>query len=198
MTIIPLFPTNVHHVAVDNYSDIKEDLIGFVEAKKAADPKGVKKSNTGWHSELLSDGPILSTINSTLIKFFNDNSYYDLSSFEVTSHWLNINEPGDTNVLHCHPGSHMSGVLWLNIPPESGDISFESPNAYSQWDVMKNYTMEIRQQTLSYSMFDFTPEEGAMIFFPASLYHAVNENKSDTRRISAGFNLRLWSEKTDT
>ena len=77
MTIIPLFPTNVHHVAVDNYSDIKEDLIGFVEAKKAADPKGVKKSNTGWHSELLSDGPVLSTINTALIKFFNDINFID-------------------------------------------------------------------------------------------------------------------------
>ena len=27
MTIIPLFPTNIHHVAVDDYADIKADLI---------------------------------------------------------------------------------------------------------------------------------------------------------------------------
>ena len=59
MTIIPLFPTNIHHVAVDNYSDIKADLIGFVDAQKVADPKGITKSNTGWHSQLSDSGIVL-------------------------------------------------------------------------------------------------------------------------------------------
>ena len=72
MTIIPLFPTNIHHVAVDNYSDIKADLIGFVDAQKVADPKGITKSNTGWHSQLSDSGIVLNTINSALIKFFNN------------------------------------------------------------------------------------------------------------------------------
>tara|TARA_B100000287_G_scaffold252521_1_gene237256 strand:- start:989 stop:1525 length:537 start_codon:yes stop_codon:yes gene_type:complete len=171
MTIIPLFPTNIHHVAVDNYSDIKADLIGFVDAKKNADPEG--GTNTGWHSELLNSGIVLNTINSALIKFFNNNNYYNIQNFEVTSHWLNVNKPGDNNVLHCHPGAQMSGVLWIHTPPESGDLIFESPNAYNQWEVMKNYTNEIRQQTLAYTVFDFTPDEGSLVFFPGSLYHSV-------------------------
>ena len=194
MTIIPLFPTNIHHVAVDNYSDIKADLIGFVDAQMVADPKGITKSNTGWHSQLSDSGIVLNTINSALIKFFNNNNYYNIKNFEVTSHWLNVNRPGDTNILHCHPGAQMSGVLWIHTPPDSGDLIFESPNAYNQWEVMKNYTNEIRQQTLAYTVFDFTPDEGSLVFFPGSLYHAVGENKSDDVRYSAGFNLKLWSD----
>ena len=93
MTIIPLFPTNIHHVAVDDYADIKADLISFIDAQKAADPKGITKSNTGWHSQSLKDGPVLGTINSALIKFFNSNNYYNIQNFEVTSHWLNMNKP---------------------------------------------------------------------------------------------------------
>ncbi len=168
MTIIPLFPTNIHHVAVDNYSDIKADLIGFVDAKKSADPEGVTKSNTGWHSELLNSGIVLNTINSALIKFFNNNNYYNIQNFEVTSHWLNVNRPGDSNVLHCHPGAQMSGVLWIHTPPESGDLIFESPNAYNQWEVMKNYTNEIRQQTLAYTVFDLLTASGSAFFFAST------------------------------
>ena len=88
----------------------------------------------------------------------------------------------------------MSGVLWIHTPPDSGDVIFESPNAYNQWEVMKNYTNEIRQQTLAYTVFVFTPDEGSLVFFPGSLYHAVGENKSDDVRYSAGFNLKLWSD----
>ena len=54
--------------------------------------------------------------------------------------------------------------------------------------------MKLDNQTLAYTVFDFTPDEGSLVFFPGSLYHAVGENKSDDVRYSAGFNLKLWSD----
>ena len=51
---------------------------------------------------------------------------------------------------------------------------------------MKNYTNEIRQQTLAYTVFDFTPDEGSLVFC-SSLYHAVIK-QIIMIKYSAGFN----------
>ena len=48
----------------------------------------------------------------------------------------------------------------------------------------------------------FTPSDGLLLFFPAELYHSVDENKSNITRYSLAFNIipidTLGSEKNDS
>src|SRR5262245_7725263 len=31
--------------------------------------------------------------------------------------WINVNRPGDRNVLHCHPGCFLSATCYVKVPP---------------------------------------------------------------------------------
>ena len=48
------------------------------------------------------------------------------------SGWINVNPKGGSNILHSHPNSHWSGVLYIQQPTEvdgfSGMIEFVNPN----------------------------------------------------------------------
>ena len=47
------------------------------------------------------------------------------------SGWINVNPKGGSNILHSHPNSHWSGVLYIQQPTEvdgfSGMIEFVNP-----------------------------------------------------------------------
>ena len=53
---------------------------------------------------------------------------------KMNSMWININGPGNYNHSHNHPGCDLSGVLWLKVPENSGNIVFESPQSFTQKD----------------------------------------------------------------
>ena len=85
----------------------------------------------------------------------------------------------------------MSGVFWISTPEDSGQLVFESPNAFGQNRQISKYSDEIKSRTNAYPAFDVDPHEGTIMFFPASLYHSVSVNKCKDTRISAGFNLNF-------
>src|SRR3990172_2204168 len=43
--------------------------------------------------------------------------------------WINVNRPGDSNVLHCHPGCFLSATYYVKVPPDmkGGGIVFRDP-----------------------------------------------------------------------
>ena len=47
-----LFPTIIHHVKVNNFKFIQDELVNFAYQEREKDPIGVKKSNKGgWQSQ---------------------------------------------------------------------------------------------------------------------------------------------------
>ena len=94
----------------------------------------------------------------------------------LTSLWFNISSFGHWNTFHTHgmpypfPPKSLSGVLYLQTPPNCGDICF---------DTLQN------DGTGTYS---HSPQEGEIIFFPRTLSHMVEPNLSKEDRISIAFN----------
>src|SRR5262249_51176969 len=43
--------------------------------------------------------------------------------------WINVNQAGDHNVLHCHPGAFLSATYYAKVPPamKGGEIVFRDP-----------------------------------------------------------------------
>ena len=88
--------------------------------------------------------------------------------------WLNVNSKGDSNIRHTHFNSSilLSGVFYVKVPPNSGNIRFYDPRGISIHNPPDN-------------RYYF----GMLLFFPSWFEHSVEENKSDEERMSIGFNI---------
>ena len=85
------------------------------------------------------------------------------------SFWFNRMSPGHSTTLHTHDDGYelISGVYYLDVPEESGDILMHLPE-----EVLK-----------------ISPQAGVMLMFPPDLAHEVTENHSQQSRLSMAFNI---------
>ncbi len=98
------------------------------------------------------------------------------ASLRLMNLWFNANPPGAFNHVHVHPGSLLSGVLWIKIPDDSGDLFLRDPT-------------EMNSYCLGSACVTFPAEEGTLLLFPSHIPHNVGVNKSEDTRISVSFNL---------
>ena len=103
--------------------------------------------------------------------------------------WVNINKKDSYNISHLHPKCQLSGVLYLDVPLNSGHITFYNPVGKIlsyDWgeDNVNNYnnytasTLTMRAEPLRYYL------------FPSWLIHEVEVNKTNKERISISFNFK--------
>lgn len=86
--------------------------------------------------------------------------------------WFNIARPGESTGWHDHKDrSVLSGVYYLKVPDNAGDILFRKR------DKDKIVEWNIRSET------------GKLILFYSNIEHSVTINKSNHDRISIAFNL---------
>ena len=83
-------------------------------------------------------------------------------------YWFNMARPGESTGVHNHKDeSTISGVYYLQVPPDSSDLYFLPVDAVE---------------------FSVKAVVGRMILFPSHLDHYVTENRSNEPRISLAFN----------
>ena len=186
-----LFPVCLHDYVFDEFDE--EGLIKFCYEQKEKDSEGQVKSNRGgWHSSFfdITDDNIISThlkrgLGKSIFTCLNPNF-----GVEVT-YWIMINPPNTYNTSHTHPEAHLSGVMWIKIPKNSGDISFNNPYEFTGYIEAKSYIEEVRNQTGFHASYIVHPKSGKMITFPSSLRHEVKVNESDEDRIAVSYNIRI-------
>lgn len=173
---------------------------------KAFDPKPVLK----WAKHFLNTSPTNRTISNekgfqynldlsktdltavlapvfNVVQNFFENEFQLKEGVHVTAGnaWLNINPPGCFNWDHTHPGSFYSGVAYLQIPKNSGEIRFNNPG-FSPGPYAKETTKDRWNLHGSYWL---QPEAGDIFLFPSCLNHRVHPNNSRRERISIAFNI---------
>ena len=92
--------------------------------------------------------------------------------FPVDEYWFNIAKPGESTGWHDHKDNAvLSGVYYLSVPKNSGNIQFrkKAKDGSQEWSV--------------------NSKEGKMIIFDSKIEHSVPINKSNKNRISLAFNL---------
>ncbi len=190
---INLFPSVIHQIDVNGFDEIQHKLIDYAYDLKKKDPEGVKISNRGgWQS---SDFKIKSE--DDVLHYFLANCLKGIptiqESFNIkATAWININKLGDYNIKHYHPNCDLSGVLWIKIPKDSGDIIFENPTAFQSYNEIDSYMDDFKNRNNIYQSYYFPPIEGRLFIFPSHLQHHVNENESNKDRISVSFNIALY------
>lgn len=179
--IIPLWPTNVvtTSVDIDNTSMISATYdLKFNESAITKSNYGGWQSNTQLH-ENNTFTELFSKISNKLCLVFQTKCV----TFKQT--WACINKTDDFNLIHAHGNQyHISGVYYLQVPLNSGDIAFRDPRPAA----INSATQQIFGQGDSEN---FTPVNNQLIFFPSYLEHFVLPNKSKQDRISISFDAIL-------
>jgi hypothetical protein len=101
--------------------------------------------------------------------------------------WANVNEPGDYNMLHMHPGCHLSIVYYVTpgtpIPDSgtNGRLELRDPRPVATYSAMPGGAES--------GVILIGPEAGMMVTFPAWIEHAVHPFRGEGPRISIAINI---------
>ena len=114
--------------------------------------------------------------------FKNDVMKYK-NDFKITTSWLTLSKKNQYSKLHKHTNCMFSGILYLNTNEKDGNLYFENVNNRSFFIVPEEYNF---YNTYS---FNVIPKIGRIVFFPSELYHKIELNKTNSKRISLAFNF---------
>jgi uncharacterized protein (TIGR02466 family) len=132
--------------------------------------------------------PLLNYLNVVCREYLKLLGYNEKCYMEVTS-WLQVNQPGSYFVRHDHYGAIVSGVLYIEVPENSGDILFHNPLETRR--MTETFFTKIKKEENEYNFNHVTykPIVGEMLIFEPWLHHTVQQNRSDKNRISIGINI---------
>jgi uncharacterized protein (TIGR02466 family) len=117
------------------------------------------------------------------LKVNNKLNFYFLNS------WIVKHLPNDFAQQHCHGNSLISGVLYLNVPENSGDIKFHKSYSYQN---LFHQSILIDFEEYNYTnaeTWTVKSQKNSLLLFPSFLEHSVTKNLSNENRYSLAFNL---------
>lgn len=183
------WPTTLYFKDFEDCEAFNKDLEQKILAWSERDPGVAKTNRHGWHSpSTMQDMPEFAELTRRLYEM-----QYEIYAAEglagepfLGNMWANINYPGSSNATHIHPNCLWSGSYYVAVPDNSGNIYFEDPRTPSLMTMPRRSRPEpLNHQRVIQSQ----PQPGRAIMFPAWLNHGVNENVSDSIRISIAFNF---------
>ena len=83
---------------------------------------------------------------------------------------------------------HFSGLYYLKVPKDSGDIVFY--NSFHEGNSFYNKKFN-EYNSHNSSTFTYGPQESTFLMFSGSVKHAVKRNESKQDRISIAFDINL-------
>ena len=139
--------------------------------------------------------PLIKEINTHSSKFAKEfvNSVRGKNEQSLINIWININSYKDTNKVHNHPFSEISGVYYIKTPDKCGHIVFEHPAK----DILEYYWTESSIEFNEYNSPTWWKPavENTLYLFPSWLKHRVEPNLNKTEeRISISFNTNEKGE----
>jgi len=106
----------------------------LIQDERERDPAGMSRSTVlGWHStdqlHRRSEWQEFVAILHKAIAEVGHSYRIDTKqvSLELATCWAIVNGNLASSVVHCHPNSFLSGVYYVNVTEESGDIFFQDP-----------------------------------------------------------------------
>lgn len=173
MTFTSLYPTPIWHL--NNNQDHPKDCISWALSFKTDNE--TKISNRGGFQS----STMTSWDNFPYFEYIKKKLEF-MPPVEFGNWWININEQGNYNIAHTHPGSDLS-VVWYLTNNFSSPIKFISPFQYERSKLYDR--MGLHNEHL------FKCDVGDILIFPGDLMHYVEQNPLEEVRVSVAFNLRF-------
>lgn len=115
---------------------------------------------------------------------------WDLSGFRLAleSLWINILAPGGMHSGHIHPGSVISGTVYVAMPDGAGALKLEDPRLPLMMAApqLREDAGEDRRRFVYLS-----PGHGDIVMWESWLRHEVMPHQGEDPRISISFNYAL-------
>ena len=186
--MINIFNVDIYKKQLD--IDNKKLIKYILDLKKQSQGRKVS-SPTGWQSM---DLPMKENIFSKLIKEISKNFYKYIdnlsleSEFKIVNMWANVNGYKDYNVIHGHGNVVVSGVYYLKIPKDSGNIFFINPASEAIQITWQKCIKDFTEKNSPF--FNINAIESGLILFPGWIKHGVQPNLNKKQdRISLSFNI---------
>jgi len=192
ITNYALFPTIVTEVECDLFKYIQGDLTRWIYNYHSKNESVIISNRGGWQSSSeFFDDPSFSEFAEYIVRNANHALCHYTRQFRLNNMWININKKGNYNIIHDHPSSIISGVLWIKTPKNCGNFVFRNPQFFVENPLIRFADKNVQKKQNYYLNYDFEPKEGSMILFASHLLHSVEENQSNEDRISIAFNLDI-------
>lgn len=183
----PAFSTPIFKDIINLNKDILNPILRNINFKRI-------NTDDRFHSEdyKILDNDLNFLKNRILQKI--DEYAYDVLGFanrhkiKITDSWVMKHVLGDSSEIHWHPNSIISGCLYLQTNPESGNICFFREQSMFN-DVLD---FEIIENNMNAKEVQVTPTDGTILLFPSTTKHGVNPSKSQVPRFCLAFNT--WIE----
>lgn len=187
------FPTPILSEKIQNFSKINELLLNKIQQIRQTIPVGGKNwigkpYNTCGTYNIVDDNIFDHIKNeiTAMVHLFASRLGVDVNKnkFKCNEGWLNIYKQNDFQEFHHHAGHQFSAVYYVQTPPNSSEIIFESPLAPDMKPlpiVLHNYVTDSRAK--------YNVDAGQCIIFRSNLRHCVPSHQGTDERISLAFNF---------
>ena len=185
---INIFIDSVFETIIDFDNSLILDIINNIDVNESR----VISNRGGWQSLSHTLGKYL--IIDELFKFkiypyveaVLDKYKINIDHKKLTfNYWININRKYNYNRLHDHSNSILSGVYYIKVPQNSGEIIFHKESKCNDLDISE-------YNIYNSNIYTFPLKENTLILFNSFLKHEVTQNLTeelDDRRISIAFDL---------
>lgn len=188
MSMINIFEIPVYNTKLDLNN---KSIASYCKKIKKKD-KGINVSNLGgWHSTSLNGKH--ETLNDLFLDIEHHSNLFAIKcginkKLKLDNIWININSFKDSNQIHFHPNCYFSGVYYVDVPENSGNIEFIHPAEDlldTNWSNQDKNNLNLFNSSRTF----LTSKEGHLLLFPSWLKHLVKPNMTKKERISISFNL---------
>ena len=196
-----LFPTPIYFKMVKDPQKLNKYLFPLIKAWSKKDKTETKtNAGGGWHSPVDMNfkkeyKPLTDELFVMQEEIFKDYGMEPKPGLGIM--WSNINYPGSYNKQHMNPNSQWSGVYYVKVPNNSGNLFVEDPRPGP--NIILPRQMKGLPRAL-WRVVIYPAIEGQIIMFPAWVPHGVEINESKEKgekgwRVSVSFNFIQVNEE---
>jgi len=184
-----LFSTSIY---VGKYVGNIDELLIECESERLKSKGRICSNIGGWQSNDFDGLKLQKFVSHQLQEVAQEWGIYD--SLTLGNYWYNINTSVNQNHPHTHPGSILSGIIYLRCPLNCSPIVFLNPNHLLISSYINSLANFSSNSNLSFDYAKF-PSEGDLIIFPSWLEHYVPHGNYEGERISLSFNVSNLNKK---
>jgi uncharacterized protein (TIGR02466 family) len=198
MTSRPLFVTRLYQADLtgergfdaDTLSDAARAVADEDEAGQAWSEENAYGGYTSYASlnDLTRRDSLFDDLRRVLdrhVAAFAKELHLDSGKLKLDSLWINILKPGAAHSGHIHPGSVISGTVYLEIPRGASALKLEDPRLPMMMAAPKR-TADAPESERTFVY--VAPDVGTVLLWESFIRHEVPANQARRERVSLSFN----------
>jgi uncharacterized protein (TIGR02466 family) len=202
--VVPLFETPVYSMLVPDHAALNTALSDVILARRSSAQSMLVSNVGGWQSKqdlVQWGGSAASTLAAHVTGLCNSvvsrmHAPGDPQVQWACEMWANVNENGNSNQSHWHPGAFLSAVYYVDSgyggssdPALGGELVFIDP----RMPYLRMRTPDLRHSGPDGSADEqetwMRPRPGLLVAFPSFLSHSVRPYHGYGTRISIAINM---------